>query len=191
MTVYKAGKVYRFDFMCNGGRYTQSGFSTKKQAVSAEIITRKKVLLATQPKPKRDRFFLGRESEIMAVQGVEKYDALKTKYNEFLEDPYNCLPDLVDMMFKDFDLPYGYTDLKKIANDRKKKKKIPAKLRLQILKRDGNKCTACGASPPDVVLHVDHIVPYSRGGITETRNLRVLCASCNHGKYNLPYGVTG
>jgi hypothetical protein len=191
MTVYKAGKVYRFDFMCNGGRYTQSGFSTKRDAATAEAITRKKVLVATQPKPQKDRFFLGREDEIMAVHGVEKYNALKTKYGEFLEDPYNCLPDLVDMIFGDFDLPYRYADLKKIALKRKTRKNIPAKLRLAVLKRDGNTCTLCGSSPPGVVLHVDHIVPYSRGGMTEKRNLRTLCASCNLGKNDMPYSVAG
>jgi hypothetical protein len=191
MTAYKTGKVYRFDFTCNGGRYTQSGFTTKREAATAEAITRKKVQLATQPKQKRDRFFLGRESEIIATHGVEKYEAMKTKYNEFLDNPYNCLPDLVDMMFRDFDLPYKYDDLKKIATNRKRKGRIPAKLRLRVLKRDGNMCTLCGSSPPDVVLHVDHIVPYSRGGMTEERNLRTLCASCNLGKNSMPFSVAG
>ena len=46
-------------------------------------------------------------------------------------------------------------------------------------------CRACGASPtPDngVRLHVDHIVPVSKGGGDSLDNLQLLCDSCNFGK---------
>ncbi len=65
------------------------------------------------------------------------------------------------------------------------------KLRYQVLNRDGHRCVICGASARDgVKLHVDHIVPVSKGGKTELSNLRTLCERCNLGKgasYN-PYG---
>lgn len=62
---------------------------------------------------------------------------------------------------------------------------ISAKLRYQVLKRDNFKCCACGASPakdPSVELHIDHIIPYSKGGETILDNLQTLCSACNIGK---------
>ncbi len=60
---------------------------------------------------------------------------------------------------------------------------MTASLRYDILKRDGFKCTICGATQADgVKLHVDHIIPVSKGGKTVPRNLRTLCDRCNMGK---------
>ena len=57
------------------------------------------------------------------------------------------------------------------------------KLRYQVLCRDGHRCVLCGASAKDgVKLHVDHIIPVSKGGKTELSNLRTLCERCNLGK---------
>lgn len=56
-------------------------------------------------------------------------------------------------------------------------------LRYQILKRDGFRCTICGRRAQDgVTLHVDHIKPVSKGGLTTPSNLRTLCNECNLGK---------
>lgn len=65
---------------------------------------------------------------------------------------------------------------------------INTRLRFKVLARDNFKCCACGASPakdPSVELHVDHIVPWSKGGETEFENLQTLCSKCNLGKSNL------
>lgn len=57
------------------------------------------------------------------------------------------------------------------------------KLRYSILKRDGFRCRICGRSAADgVKLHVDHIIPVSKGGKTVPNNLRTLCETCNWGK---------
>lgn len=56
-------------------------------------------------------------------------------------------------------------------------------LRYDVMKRDGFHCVLCGMSAKDGVrLHVDHIVPVSKGGMTEMSNLRTLCERCNLGK---------
>lgn len=61
--------------------------------------------------------------------------------------------------------------------------KMSASLRYDILKRDCFKCKICGATEKDgIKLHVDHIVPVSKGGKTEWSNLRTLCERCNLGK---------
>lgn len=68
-----------------------------------------------------------------------------------------------------------------------KSRSISTKLRYSVLKRDNFRCCACGASPakdPSVELHVDHIVPWSKGGETALDNLQTLCSKCNIGKSN-------
>lgn len=60
---------------------------------------------------------------------------------------------------------------------------LTASMRYDVLRRDGFRCQICGATQKDgVLLHVDHIVPVSRGGRTEMSNLRTLCDRCNLGK---------
>lgn len=61
--------------------------------------------------------------------------------------------------------------------------KMTASLRYDVMRRDGFKCQICGASAKDgVKLHVDHIIPVSKGGETIPSNLRTLCDRCNLGK---------
>lgn len=61
------------------------------------------------------------------------------------------------------------------------------RLRWHVLQRDHFTCCACGASPAltrGVELHVDHVVPWSKGGETVLDNLQTLCSTCNLGKSN-------
>lgn len=77
---------------------------------------------------------------------------------------------------------------KKTKNSCSSTRIISSKLRYQVLKRDNFKCCACGASPaknPLVELHIDHIIPWSKGGETLIDNLQTLCSDCNLGKSNL------
>ncbi len=62
------------------------------------------------------------------------------------------------------------------------------RLRFKVLRRDNFRCRQCGASPAKtlgVELHVDHVVPWSKGGETTLENLQTLCSKCNLGKGNL------
>ena len=62
---------------------------------------------------------------------------------------------------------------------------IPLALRFSVLQRDAGRCTKCGASPATgAILHVDHILPFSHGGLSTLDNLRTLCADCNIGRSN-------
>lgn len=63
-----------------------------------------------------------------------------------------------------------------------KRKTINDKLRFEVFKRDSFKCQYCGRSAPEVVLHVDHIVPVSKDGTNEITNLITACCDCNLGK---------
>ena len=65
---------------------------------------------------------------------------------------------------------------------------INLRLRFKVMQRDNFKCCACGASPakdPSVELHIDHIIPWAKGGETEIDNLQTLCSKCNLGKSDL------
>jgi HNH endonuclease/Homing endonuclease associated repeat len=58
-------------------------------------------------------------------------------------------------------------------------------LRYKVLQRDRFLCKICGRSPAKdmgVELHIDHIIPWSKGGQNILENLRVLCFDCNLGK---------
>lgn len=61
-------------------------------------------------------------------------------------------------------------------------RKISKKTRFEIFKRDSFTCQYCGNKSPDVVLHIDHIEPVSKGGDNEITNLITSCSGCNLGK---------
>ena len=66
---------------------------------------------------------------------------------------------------------------------KEERSKLTPSLRYDILRRDNFMCQICGSTAKDgVQLHVDHIVPVSKGGKTEKSNLRTLCDRCNLGK---------
>lgn len=56
----------------------------------------------------------------------------------------------------------------------------------RIFKHQCGKCAyflVCGARISSATFHIDHIVPLSRGGRNDARNLQLLCASCNLRKH--------
>lgn len=49
-----------------------------------------------------------------------------------------------------------------------------------VLERDGRVCGICTSPiPEDEILHIDHILPVSRGGTNDPENLQVAHAVCN------------
>jgi 5-methylcytosine-specific restriction endonuclease McrA len=57
---------------------------------------------------------------------------------------------------------------------------IPLSIRDEISKREGERCTYCGAT--DHPLEYDHIFPVARGGTNDPSNLTLACDSCNRSK---------
>jgi hypothetical protein len=71
---------------------------------------------------------------------------------------------------------------------RRTPRKPSVRLRFQVLQRDNFTCRSCGRSPATeigVILHVDHIFAWSRGGETFLANLQTLCDRCNFGKSDI------
>ena len=77
-----------------------------------------------------------------------------------------------------------------IASRHKTKRGINWRLRFLVMRRDKFKCVTCGRNPATnlgIILHVDHILAWDKGGETVIENLQTLCSVCNIGKSNLNY----
>jgi 5-methylcytosine-specific restriction endonuclease McrA len=61
---------------------------------------------------------------------------------------------------------------------------IPGSWREKILKASGYCCAHCNATLTENNSHIDHIKPFSLGGLTVLENLQALCAPCNLAKGN-------
>ena len=93
----------------------------------------------------------------------------------------------VDQGSSDSDEEVVCSKPEKEVQKKRTKRDISERLRFSILLRDGFRCLACGKSPlktPGVVLHVDHITPWSLGGETIPENLATKCEGCNLGQGN-------
>jgi hypothetical protein len=70
---------------------------------------------------------------------------------------------------------------------------ISARLRAEVLDRNGFTCQMCGLTPGEidpstnrkVRLHIGHIKDKALGGKDELSNLRALCSTCNQGAKNI------
>lgn len=93
------------------------------------------------------------------------------------------LPDVVGACSTAYDGAIGF----KTASDLTSHafKRAPrAKQRMEIIKRDRYRCKICGRRPDDytdIELHVHHVRPWEKGGLTEEENLITLCDTCHKG----------
>ena len=94
-----------------------------------------------------------------------------------------------DILSDDFVLPDKSEKKILVDNSVEYKKEnsrsVALSVRLDVLNRDKFRCVFCGKSPAtDVgtILHIDHIIPFSKGGKSDLTNLQTLCFECNLGK---------
>ncbi len=79
-------------------------------------------------------------------------------------------------------------DIEPTPSHRRTSRQPSLRLRFRVMRRDRFSCCHCGRSPsstPSLELHVDHIIPWSKGGETQLSNLQTLCEECNLGKSDL------
>lgn len=73
-----------------------------------------------------------------------------------------------------------------LANRRSAKKfgghKLSPDIAQKLLKLQGDRCVACKARLDEAGFHIDHIIPLSRGGTNEDKNVQLLCPPCNQAK---------
>lgn len=119
----------------------------------------------------------------------------QTRYKQknYVRTPYK-----VTQVQESYDFGYGallnrYKKLEEINfettlskyNSNNQRKLLTPKLKNKIKERDNYTCQLCGKYMPDEIgLHIDHIVPISKGGKTVESNLQVLCSRCNAEKSN-------
>lgn len=63
-----------------------------------------------------------------------------------------------------------------------KKERIPIALRRMVIERDGYYCVYCDENLENAEIHLDHVIPESKGGLTTYDNLQVTCRKCNLAK---------
>ena len=59
---------------------------------------------------------------------------------------------------------------------------VSGSIRYNVLKRAKHRCELCGGHEEQVALHVDHIIPRSKGGPDDISNFQALCMTCNTNK---------
>lgn len=106
------------------------------------------------------------------------YESQKGQVNVSKEAYFNC-----EQLFEYYD---EWNNRKKYsANIKIERQIMNDNIRYNVLKRDNYTCQICGATAKEgAKLHVDHIIPVSRGGKTVMSNLQTLCERCNMGKSN-------
>jgi hypothetical protein len=77
----------------------------------------------------------------------------------------------------------------KLTPQLNQRKPLSKRTRFAVFKRDLFACQYCGATPPAVVLEVDHIEPVAEGGSDDEGNLVTACFDCNRGKAAIPLTV--
>ena len=97
----------------------------------------------------------------------------------------NCLRDIVDKhLHINLDIAedlYRQYEISKKTKIKVIRKTITEALRNKVLKKYNYRCVFCGNKNN---LQMDHIIPFSKGGKTEFRNLQPLCRECNLKKGN-------
>lgn len=142
-----------------------------------------------------DGFVLGFHSASI-VNGLGKSWSIRQLINSIFSTAINydkVLMKGIEFNWGHFILRYVYSEeyqehLKKRTKNKKRRKRthIPRGMRHEVFKRDNYTCVECGAKKDDgATLHVDHIIPVSRGGTDELSNLQTLCSDCNLNKSNM------
>jgi 5-methylcytosine-specific restriction endonuclease McrA len=69
--------------------------------------------------------------------------------------------------------------LNHIINNIMSKERIPTNMRRIVIERDGLRCVYCDIDLLKNEIHLDHVIPESKGGQTSVSNLQVTCGKCN------------
>lgn len=157
-----------------------------RQPTTTDIIKRGISIYSIDPFKKR---FGGWRKALEAfVKYINSSDNLDSATNKEHNNPSVLNECIENVQTNDKEIINKKNIFNSVENKHKTSRNINTRLRFKVLQRDNFKCCACGASPakdPSVVLHVDHIVPWAKGGETVIENLQTLCSKCNLGKSDM------
>jgi len=148
----------------------------------AEVFSKKKIEEIDNQDVKLPRLhakYLQVDNEEAIKVGKEHWIIVVSTHKHFIEGFF--LDNLIEVHKRKWN---------NIKNGKNKKKKrngrtpFTKSIRHEVLKKDDYKCVECGATKEERCLHVDHIIPISRGGTDELDNLQTLCEGCNLAKKN-------
>jgi hypothetical protein len=119
---------------------------------------------------------VGYETAVEVLEASERLGIIRKKSKGYVRAPSLCGP-CYDELANHEDGPAGG------ESATVEREPIPPRLRFQVLQRDAFRCQYCGRSARDgAILHLDHVVPFSKGGPTSEDNLITACERCNLGK---------
>ena len=126
---------------------------------------------------------LGRQPKYSDIQKPLSLFSVGT-YEQRFGSWYNALDAFVIYMSEEESVIKPNVRINKDGIKHTTKRKPSARLKVQVLMRDGNRCRLCGVECNDGLhkIHFDHIIPWSKGGETTLDNLQVLCSDCNLAK---------
>jgi len=119
--------------------------------------------------------------DIIIMKREEYNELLNIRYPRALDQRLEIIESTLTNLLNLIDTRLG------ITLDKKKYNVLSSKIRDRIKSRDNFTCQNCGHKHSgfgEIKLHVDHIIPRSKGGSDEDSNLRTLCSSCNLLKSN-------
>ncbi len=112
---------------------------------------------------------------------IELIKPLICQVNDKIKNDVKELQKEIDIIYNELDMIRRKTRKK----NKSKRRLISGKKRHAVFARDNYRCQICGATVDDgAKLHVDHILPVSKGGTNDITNLQILCEKCNLGKHN-------
>lgn len=128
---------------------------------------------------------LGRQPKYSDIQKPLSLFSVGT-YEQRFGSWYNALDAFVLYMSEEESTIKPNVRINKDGIKHTTKREPSARLKVQVLMRDGNRCRLCGVECNDGLhnIHFDHIIPWSKGGETTLENLQVLCSDCNLAKGN-------
>lgn len=104
------------------------------------------------------------ESKLIISNDLEYFKSIKNKY---INDYADYINGNVKKEYSARELALKYTSKKEIRNE--------------VFSIHGKSCLCCGSSNN---IHLDHIIPISKGGENSIENIQPLCRGCNISKHN-------
>jgi len=165
------------------GKTAGKTFPTLSDARLYETEIKRKMKIAKERKQKD----LMKPSPVYFEQADDDgFARFKEKCLALYHDERVRTADIFDYVMKEIGVPTRFKDVVNTVLLSRRGKVIPQKLRFEVLQRDQFQCKYCHDKSSEARLHVDHIIPVSRGGLTELKNLQTLCEACNLGKGDSP-----